>query len=102
MGLRKGSAKCKPIAMGKKSNFELILDVSNLMTYESHDEKRPASCREDRKKHDERGGKQNSIVAVGTEVVWKQLTTLIGGRRRDSLLGSQRATVNEINLLKIN
>ena len=39
MGLQKGSAKCRPIAMGKKKTlwngkFWVILKVSNLMTYE--------------------------------------------------------------------
>ena len=39
-------------------NFDLILEVSNLMTYESRDEKKDApSCREkNREKRDEREG----------------------------------------------
>ena len=36
-------------------NFDLILDVGKLMTYESREEKNAAPCREkDRKRRDER------------------------------------------------
>ena len=48
---------------GKKSNvekwknFDLILEVSKLMTYDLHEEKRAAPCREkDRKRRDEKEG----------------------------------------------
>ena len=73
------------------------------MMYESRDEKRPTPCREkEKEKRDERGGRENPNVAVALEVVWRQPTSPSGRRHRDSLLGEQRAIVNEINLLKIN
>ena len=49
--------------------------------------KKAASCKEkDRKKRDERRGRQNPILAVGAEVLWRQ-PTRSGGRHRDPLLG---------------
>ena len=69
-------------------NFDLILEVINFMTYESCDEKK--ICPLQREGHREtwwEGGRQNYIVAVRAEVVWKQPTFSSGGRHRDSLLG---------------
>ena len=53
-------------------NFDLTLEVSNLMTYESRDEKGLPHAERRTEKNDERGRRQNSIVAVGAEVVCRQ------------------------------
>ena len=57
-------------------NVDLILEVSNLMPYESRDEKKGHPCREkDREKCDGKGGGQNPIVAVVEDIVWRQPTS---------------------------
>ena len=61
IGAWKGSTKCKPVVMGKKiklwemENFYLILEVSNLLTYELYDETGPSSA--ERNVMREEGGK---------------------------------------------
>ena len=55
--------------------FQLNLKVSHLMTYESRDEKKTDPRREkDREKRNLGGGRQNPVVAVVAEVVWRQPT----------------------------
>ena len=70
-------------------NFDLILEVGNVMMYESRDEKNlPPPCREkDIKKPHGRGARQQPNVAVVAEAVLRQQTSHSGDRYRDSLLG---------------
>ena len=96
IGSWRGQPNAGGLFMGKiklweMKHFDLILEVSNLITYESCDKRGPPPLRrEGHRSHDDwRVGGSNPIVAVVVEVVSRQKTSLSGGRHRDSLLRAE-------------